>query len=184
MSELSETITLLEAGMEQYADQAITKQGGEFKNLPRKFFRRGAEDDHFVDRAWMIVYDTTDYVTINKTIMRPGGVSQTNGTLETIFGCPGTATRDDSTIESKQRSNWGQIEGSRIVTRESQRRKEAIICRNVAMEFVQLMRYAFEDCRTRIEDDTITENNPHLVSDKFIWWLVTTQISWVKMWNN
>ena len=182
MMNLSEAVEKLEAGIETYVDQAIVDKGADLNNLPVRFFRRGVEDVHLRDRAWMIVYDTSDYTTTQGSV-QSGGVQHTDGAIEVIFGCPGVATYDDSTLQSNQRTNWGRTVGSALVTRESDRRKEAVLCRNVAMHFVNLYKQVFNDCSLILEDDTIVENNPHVIDDNWIWWLVSASVGWRLTWQ-
>lgn len=181
-NELTSAIEQFEHGIYTYSVEAIRALGGEFRDLPIKFFRRGAEDNHFRDRAWMVVYDTTEYETSQATLS-PHGVHTTEGSMEAMFCCPGTTGKDDSTHSITGGDNWGDSKASGFLTRESARRTEAVICRNVALRFSRLIQQIYNDCNIVVSNYTVTENNPHVETNKYIWWIVSARIDWKLTWS-
>lgn len=180
MSELTVALDNLENAVQQYSEQAIDELGGSFRTLGTIFCRGGAEDTHFNERKWLIVYSVPDYTTTQETLS-PFGVHSTDGTLEVVFALPGKTARDDSSTVTDSQTNWG---NRGFITREGERRAEAQTCRAVTHRFAQLIQQTLSDCRFIIMQYDVTENNPHQERKNYVWFPNTLSVGWRLNWTN
>ena len=180
MNELTKALDNLENAVQKYSLEAIERLGGVFKRFGVTFCRGGASDTHFKERKWLVTYSVSDYTTIQQTLS-PFGVHATDGTLEVVFGLPGEAAKDDSSVDSDSRSNWGD---RGFITREGERRGEAQTCRAVTHLFAQLIQQTLSDCRFILTQYDIVENNPHQERQNFVWFPNTITLGWRLSWTN
>ena len=180
-NKLVEVLDELDEGVMTYSRQAIDEDGGDYKDLAITYCRGGADNNQLRQRNWLVTYSNNDYTTTAATISEL--TKTTVGNLQVVFGLPGKAARDDTTVRSDRKSNWGSNNPFRLMTRESERRREAQACRRVANKFSELMIDVFSSCSMVVDQFDVTENNPHQVLQDFIWFPSTVSIGWSLTWS-